>query len=61
MNTTYERFIEANHNLIKCFETVGKDKWSKLSAQEQGQLCSSEKEAVRSFLANNQVGFAALL
>lgn len=61
MKTTYERFIEANHKLIKCFEAVNQEKWSKLSGDEQGQLCHVERDAVKSFLATNQVGFAALL
>ena len=61
MKTTYERFIEANNKLFKCFESVPQDKWSKMSSEEQSSLCHTEKEAVSQFLSTNQVAFANLL
>jgi len=61
MKTTYEKFIEANNKLFKCFESVSADKWSALSSDEQNNLCSAEREAVSQFLANNQVGFRNLI
>jgi uncharacterized protein YbcC (UPF0753/DUF2309 family) len=61
MKTTYEKFIEANNKLSKCFEGVNQERWNKLSANDQNKVCHSEKEAVRSFFLTNQVGFANLL
>ena len=61
MKTTYERWIEANHNLIKCFESVSQDQWNGYSAAEQNSLCEPERKVVQTFLVNNQVGFANLL
>ena len=61
MKTTYERFIEANNKLFKCFETVPQDKWNKMSGEEQNSLCHSEREAVQSFLVNGSVGFQNLV
>lgn len=61
MKTTYERFIEANTKLFKCFESVPHDEWNALSHEEQGSLCHSEKAEVQEFLTNGSVGFASLL
>ena len=61
MKTTYEQFIEANNKLVKCFDSYGGDRWKKLSVGEQDGVCRAEKDAVKSFLVNNKVGFANLL
>jgi len=61
MKTTYEKFIDANNKLVKCFESVHVDKWNKMSAADQGSLCKKESEEVRGYLKNNQVGFAGLI
>jgi hypothetical protein len=61
MNTTYERFVQANQKLIKCFDAVPADKYNKLSSDEQGALCSSEKKVVQTFLASNELSFSNLL
>ena len=61
MNTTYEKFIDANNKLFNCFESVPQEKWTKMSSEEQSSLCHAEKEAVSQFLSTNKVGFANLL
>jgi hypothetical protein len=61
MKTAFEKFIEANNALQKCYAATPVDKWRALSASEQGALCQDERESVRGFLVNNQVGFANLL
>lgn len=61
MKTAFERYIEANNNLSKCYEAVPFDKWSGFSAQQKEDLCRAERETVRSFLTTNQVGFANLI
>lgn len=50
MKTTYEKWIEANHKLNKCFESVSSDKFKKLAAAEAEVLCQPEKLAVAAFL-----------
>ena len=61
MKTTYEKWIEANHKLNKCFESVSMDKFKTMSDSEQKTLCKSEKDAVANFLTNNSIGFKQLL
>lgn len=61
MKTTYERFIEANDKLKKCFGAFQADKWSTLSAGEQDAVCKAEKQEVQSFLVNNQLVFSNLI
>ncbi len=61
MKTTYEKFLDANNKLMKCFESVPQDKWKKMSADEQSSLCSSEREAVKSYFTSNSVGFRNLI
>ncbi|CDW91674.1 UNKNOWN [Stylonychia lemnae] len=61
MKTAYERWIEANHNLNKCFESVSNDQYSTLSKLEQDSLCHSERQEVANFLTTNQITFANLL
>ncbi len=61
MKTAFERYIEANNALSKCFEAVSVDQYNKLSAAQQEGLCKAEKQAVTSFLTTNQVGFANLV
>jgi hypothetical protein len=61
MKTTYERFIEANNALSKCYEGISADNWSKFSQSEQAAACKVEREAVSSFLVNNQVTFTNLI
>ena len=61
MKTAFEKFIEANNALQKCYAATPVDKWRALSAAEQNSLCQAEKDTVRGFLVNNQVGFANLL
>ncbi len=61
MKTSYEKFIDANNKLAKCFEAVSVDKWNKMSAGDQGSLCKKEREDVSGYLKNNQVSFAGLI
>ena len=61
MKTSYEKFIEANLALSKCYEAVPFDKYKAFSQQQQQELCHAERETVRGFLANNQVAFANLI
>ena len=61
MKTTYERFIEANHRLIQCFEGIPVDRYNSMSVDEQNGLCQRERDTVAGFLTNNQVGFANIL
>ncbi len=61
MKTAFEKFIEANNALSKCYQATPVDKWRQLSHADQDALCHAEKVAVQSFLVNNQVGFANIL
>ena len=61
MKTTFERYIEANNALSKCYQATPVDKWRQLSATEQNSLCLAERESVNGFLVNNQVGFANII
>ena len=61
MKTAFERFIEANNALSKCYEATPVDKWRQLSHADQDALCHAEKVAVQSFFQNNQVGFSNLI
>lgn len=61
MKTSYERFIEANNSLVKCFESVSADKWKQLSTQEQSGLCADERQTVQTFFNENSIGFKNLL
>ena len=61
MKTTYERFIEANNRLAKCYEGTPMDKWNKLSTAAQDALCIKESNEVAEILRNNQVDFKHLL
>ena len=61
MKTTFEKYIEANHALVKCYEGLPLAKWSALSAAQKEDVCKVEREAVRGFLVSNQVAFANLI
>ena len=61
MKTAFEKFIEANNALSKCYEATPVDKWRQLSHTEQDALCQAERSAVQSFLSSNQVSFANLI
>ena len=61
MKTTYEKWIEANHKLNKCFESVAADRFKKLAQAEAEALCATERAAVASFLQNNSLTFPNLL
>ena len=61
MKTTYERFLEANEKLFKCFEAVPIDRYNKMAVADQDAICSTEREAVAQFLVNNQVSFRNLI
>lgn len=61
MKTTYEKWIEVNNKLKKCFDGVPADKFNKLSAHEADAVCSTEKAAVLSFIQNGSLTFPALL
>jgi hypothetical protein len=61
MKTAFERFIEANNALSKCYEATPVDKWRQLSHVEQDGLCQAEKVAVQSFLSSNQVNFSHII
>jgi hypothetical protein len=61
MKTAFERFIEANDALSKCYQATPVDKWRQLSNVEQGALCHAEKVAVQGFLSSNQVNFSHLI
>lgn len=61
MKTTYEKFIEANNKLVKCFEAVSVERFQKLSHPEQDTLCHSERESVKAFLVKNEVSIANLV
>lgn len=61
MKTTYEKWIEANHKLNKCFEAIPADRFKKLAQAEADVLCATEKAAVVAFLKNNSITFPHLL
>ena len=61
MKTAYERYIEANNNLAKCYGATSADQWKQLSASQQEGLCKAERDAVTSFLNSNQVNFANII
>ncbi len=61
MKTAFERYIEANNALAKCFGAVSVDTYKSWSAAQQADLCKAEKETVRGFLTSNQVGIANLI
>ncbi len=59
--TAFERYIEANSALSKCYEAVSFDKYQALSAQQQNDLCKAERDTVLDMLRTNQVSFASLI
>lgn len=61
MKTAFEKWIEANNALQKCFEGVNAERFNALSHKDQDALCHDEREAVKSFLTNNQITFASIL
>ena len=61
MKTAYERYIEANNNLAKCYGATSADQWKQLSAAQQEGLCKTERDAVANFLSSNQVSFANII
>jgi hypothetical protein len=61
MNTAFERFIQANNALSKCYEATPVDKWRQLSHADQDALCHAEKVAVQGFLSSNQVNFSNII
>ena len=61
MKTTYERWLEANSRLTKCFDSVSNEQYNALSQNEQNQLCHNERQEVTNFLTTNQITFANLL
>jgi hypothetical protein len=61
MKTSFEKYIEANLALSKCYEAVPFDKYKSFSHQQQEDLCKAERETVRGFLTSNQVAFANLI
>ena len=61
MSSVFEKWIEANDRLVKCYDAVSADQYKALSAKDQGLLCQSEKEQVRSFLKNDQIHFRNII
>lgn len=61
MKTAFERYIEANNALTKCYQAVSFDTYKALAAPQQNELCKAERDAVQGFLKSNQVAFANLL
>jgi hypothetical protein len=61
MKTAFERYIEANNALAKCYQGTSVDQWKALSASQQEGLCKAERDAVTGFLASNQVTFANII
>ena len=53
MKTAFERYIEANNALAKCYQGTSIDQWKALSAAQQESLCKNERDAVTSFLNSN--------
>ncbi len=61
MKTAFERYIEANNALAKCYQATSLDQWKALSHAQQESLCKAERDNVTSFLNNNQVTFANII
>ena len=61
MKTTFEDYIEANQNLMNCFEKVPVDQYQNMSEQQQSQLCQNEKNEVREILESGKMSFSKIL
>ena len=61
MSSAYERWVSANDKLIKCFKSVGEERYKSLSTQEQGQLCTAERDAVRQMLSSDELHFRNII
>lgn len=61
MKTVYERWIDANQKLTKCYSAFPADKYNKLAAAEADAVCLTEKKAVLSFLEDGSITFPAIL
>jgi hypothetical protein len=61
MSTNYEQFIAANHTLMNCYAEVPADSFSAMSKSEQEGVCRNEANAVRGFIAQEQVNFRSIL
>ncbi len=61
MNSTYERFVEANKKLYECYEKVAPIAWEQMGTEEKYNLCKDERNTVIEFLNNNELRFSNLL
>ena len=51
----FQRFVEANMNLIKCFQSVSAEEIASSQPAALDAKCNAEKAAVRSILENNEL------
>jgi len=61
MKTAFERYIEANNTLTKCYEGVSFDTYKALAAPQQAEICKTERDTVQGFLKSNQIAFANII
>lgn len=51
----FQRFVEANVNLINCFKKVDADELATAQPAQLNAKCNAEKAAVRAILENNEL------
>ena len=61
MNSTYEKFIAANHALMSCYENVPAEAFKAMDAKAQDAVCNEEKMAVHNMLKNDTVHFREVI
>ena len=61
MSTPYEQFIAANAKLYECYESVQPEVWETMSVEARGEVCSSERNIVLSFMKGSDLKFSTLI
>ena len=61
MSSAYEQFIAANHNLMNCYAQTDASTFSAMSGADQQNLCKSEAETVRGFLASGNLRMSHII
>ena len=54
----FQQFIEANQDMIKCFEQIDQDQYR---GKDSTSVCSSQKERVKEILRSNQMSMTRVV
>ena len=57
----YQQFVEANQNMLNCYNEVDQSQFKDEAAAKSSNVCMSEREKVKSILGSNELKMTRII